>query len=91
MTSLMADAGTRAERTGAPWWLHAAAAAFVLLMLLLARTREGTYAALLQEDRLVEWWTFALFLAAGLVFGVRALRERRLGDGGVALFCLAAA
>ena len=46
------------------------------------------YRMLLQEDRIVEWGTVGLFLAAG-VFGLRgAIRRRRVFDGLVALFCL---
>ena len=93
------DGGQSASRAGAapgagrrvPWWLHAAAAAWVVGMLLLARTREGAYSELVQEDRFVEWWTALLFASAGLAFAVGAWRGRRLLDAGVALFCLAAA
>lgn len=42
----------------------------------------------MQEDRVVEWWTALLFLAAGII-GLRyAIRQRRLGDALVGLFCL---
>jgi hypothetical protein len=74
-----------------PWWLHAFAGAWVAAMLALATTRESTYSELMQEDRFVEWWTACLFLGAALSFAVAAIRGRRLLDGGVALFCLAAA
>ena len=60
-------------------------------MLALATRNAGVYDLLVQEDRVVEWWTAFLFLVAGVVFAVAAWRGRRLGDGGVALFCLAAA
>jgi hypothetical protein len=91
MTHPEGPASSDEHHARVPWWLHAGAAAFVALMLLLARTRAPLYDALVQEDRLVEWWTFFLFLAAGVAFAVRAARGRRLGDAGVALFCLVAA
>jgi hypothetical protein len=97
--TMRADHGQSADGEGAargadrrvPWWVHAAAAGWVAAMLLLATMREAAYSELVQEDRFVEWWTAALFVAAGLCFAVVAIRRRRLLDGGVALFCLAAA
>lgn len=71
-------------------WLHAAFALWILGMLYLARAQPATYEALVQEDRLVEWWTAFLFASASVAFGVGAWRGRRLGDAGVALFCLVA-
>ena len=46
------------------------------------------YEALLQEDRFVEWLTVGFFLAAAVRGAIRAVRERRVFDGLVALFCL---
>jgi len=43
---------------------------------------------LVGEDRLVEWWTVTLYLAAGLTLLGRAIRERRPFDFLVGLFCL---
>lgn len=57
-------------------------------MLALAYLRPGEYDALMQEDRLVEWWTAALFLAAAALTLGKAIKARRLGDVLVALFCL---
>lgn len=64
---------------------------WVLGMLGLARVQPAIYEALVQEDRLVEWWSVFLFLGAGLIFAVTAWTHRRIGDGGVALFCFVAA
>lgn len=57
-------------------------------MLLTGHTAPEKYRTLLQEDRLVEWSTVCLFLAAGVIVFGRALRQRRLFDGLVGLFCL---
>ncbi len=72
-------------------WVHGAFALWVIGMLYLAWTRPELYESLVQEDRLVEWWTVFLFLGAGVAFTSVAWRGRRLGDAGVAAFCLAAA
>lgn len=57
-------------------------------MLVSARRAPDRYWDAMQEDRVVEWWTALLFLAAG-VMGLRhAIRQRRLGDALVGLFCL---
>lgn len=61
-----------------------AAGAIVLLYLV----DRDAYVALMQEDGLIEWATFILFLGAALVGGVRAVRNRRAFDFLVALFCL---
>lgn len=70
---------------------HVAFAAWIAAMLLLARFRPEWYEPLVQEDRFVEWWTFALFAAAAAVALPRVVRERRLGDLLVVLFCVVAA
>lgn len=57
------------------------------MFILNARAPER-YQDLLQEDRIVEWGTFWLFLAASVLGLRRSIRERRLFDGLVALFCL---
>lgn len=57
-------------------------------MLLWARYVPDTYAAAMQEDRLVEWWTVGLFLIAAIIRGRDAIRQRHVFDGLVALFCL---
>ena len=57
-------------------------------MLASAHRAPDRYWDAMQEDRVVEWWTALLFLAAGIIALHRALRQRRLGDALVALFCL---
>ena len=57
-------------------------------MLLLGHTAPTPYRQLLQEDRVVEWATVWLFLAAGILGARRAITDRRLFIGLVALFCL---
>jgi hypothetical protein len=57
-------------------------------MLLVGSVAPERYEMLMQEDRFVEWGTVWLFLAAGLI-GLRdSIRQRRIFDGLVALFCL---
>jgi hypothetical protein len=68
--------------------------AFHLLMGLLAATGVTFALAtpesglLVGEDRLVEWWTVALYAAAGGTLVSRGVRARRLFDVLVGLFCL---
>lgn len=76
---------------GVPVVAHVLLGAWVALMLVLARTAPTTYDALVQEDRVVEWWTVLLFLGAAALGGVRAVRGRRAFDLLVALFCLVVA
>lgn len=57
-------------------------------MLVSAHRAPGPYWDAMQEDRVVEWWTALLFLAAGIIGLHRAIRHRRLGDALVGLFCL---
>lgn len=64
------------------------AGAWVITMLLFGRYAPMQYTALLQEDRVVEWGTVCVFLLASLVRLRQAIRERRVFDGLVALFCL---
>lgn len=70
---------------------HLVLAAWIAGMLALAHWSPAHYEPLVQEDRLVEWWTFTLFAAAAVAALPRALRGRRPGDLLVALFCVAAA
>lgn len=60
----------------------------VAIFVALANLQPTVYEALLQEDRVVEWLTVAFFLAAAVRGGTRAVRQRRIFDGLVALFCL---
>jgi hypothetical protein len=71
-----------------PPLVHVLAALWVAGMLLVARLAPDAYDGLVQEDRVVEWWTVFLFLAAALFGGRRAIRTRRPFDFLVALFCL---
>lgn len=56
-------------------------------MLTAAHLAPDRYWAAVQEDRVIEWWTALLFLAAAVVAMPRALRDRRWMDVLVALFC----
>ena len=57
-------------------------------MLYLATQHPPAYDALLQEDRMVEWLSAALFLAAGVLRVVSAVRRRRVFDLLVGIFCI---
>jgi hypothetical protein len=78
-------------RAGVPIVAHLALAAWIAGMLALAWLAPARYEPLVQEDRLVEWWTCTLFAAAAVAGLTRAIRGRRFGDLLVALFCVAAA
>jgi hypothetical protein len=78
-------------KSDVPWAYHIAVAAFIALMWTLSRIAPDRYYQIMQEDRFVEWWTVAFFLAAGILGLARAIPARRLGDLLVALFCVAAA
>ncbi len=71
-----------------PRLFHLLAAAWIIGMLIYGGSAPKQYEELLQEDRIVEWGTVGLFLAAGLLHLREAIRTRRLFDGLVALFCL---
>jgi len=68
--------------------VHALAAAWIAAMLLMGSFAPERYRELLQEDRIVEWGSVWLFLAAGAFGLYNATRRRFLFDGLVALFCL---
>jgi hypothetical protein len=70
------------------FWPHGVAALFLVGMAGAALAAPAWYRGLVQEDGLVEWSTFGLFLVAGLVRLPVAVRERRPFDLLVALFCL---
>ena len=70
---------------------HVVAGAWIAVLLISARLAPDRYWDAMQEDRVVEWWTALLFLAAGALALPRAVRRRRAGDALVALFCVAAA
>jgi hypothetical protein len=67
---------------------HLIALAWISAMLLAAHRAPDGYWDAMQEDRVIEWWTALLFLAAGLIGMHRAVRRRRVGDALVALFCI---
>ncbi len=67
---------------------HALAAAFVLGCAVLATRAPAFYAEAMQEDRAVEWATMVAFACAGIAGLARAIRQRRVFDGLVALFLL---
>ena len=71
-----------------PTLFHVLAALWVAAMLLFAYSSPDRYNDMLQEDRVVEWGTVWLFLAAGLVGLRQSFGDRRVFDGLVALFCL---
>ncbi|MEO7713542.1 MAG: hypothetical protein ABIV10_11555 [Gemmatimonadaceae bacterium] len=68
--------------------VHAAALGWIAAMLLFAYRAPDQYAAAMQEDRVVEWWTALLFASAAAVRITLAVRERRVFDGLIGLFCL---
>lgn len=74
-----------------PLGFHVLAAFGVVGMFWLGRRNGSLYEHLVQEDRFMEWLTVAFFLAAAIVGGIRAARAHSIGDGLVALFCIAAA
>lgn len=71
-----------------PAAFHVLVGAWISIMLLLGRFAPDRYYKLMQEDRLIEWGTVWLFLAAGLIGLRHSIRNRRIFDGLVALFCL---
>ena len=68
--------------------VHLAALGWIIGMLAFAHRAPDRYAAAMQEDRVVEWWTALLFASAAAIRLTRAVRERRVVDGLVGLFCL---
>jgi hypothetical protein len=77
----------RPDRSPVPLAFHLLAGAWVAAALLTAALRPDV-PFLLGEDGLVEWWTVALYAAAGVIMARQAIRHRRPFDGLVALFCL---
>jgi len=67
---------------------HLCAAVWIAAMAYLATADPEGYRLLLQEDRVVEWSTVWLFLAAGAVGLSRSIPSRRIFDALVAVFCL---
>ena len=67
---------------------HALAAAFVIACATLAMRAPALYGDAMQEDRAVEWATMVAFACAGVAGLARAIRQRRVFDGLVALFLL---
>lgn len=56
------------------WWMHSTSPVF--------------YEASMQEDRFVEWLTFLLFLAAGIIGLYRSYKASRIFDFLVGAFCI---
>ena len=67
---------------------HLLVAGWVAGMAWLASRDPQRYEMLMQEDRIVEWATVWLFLAAGVAGLYWSVGRRRMFDGFVALFCL---
>lgn len=60
--------------------VHPLAGGWILAMIFFATFAPDRYAAAMQEDRAVEWWTMLLFAGAGVArlwFAVRYRRRRR--------------
>jgi len=88
-SQITASAGVNQTRDRiVPFPFHVLAAAWIAAMLLTGSFAPDRYYMLMQEDRLVEWGTVWLFLAAGLINLRHSIRRRRIFDGLVALFCL---
>jgi hypothetical protein len=68
-------------------YFHLLAAVWVVAMLAFAYAAPPAYEAAMQEDRLVEWTTATVFLAAAAVRLRDAVRHRRVFDLLVGLFC----
>jgi hypothetical protein len=71
-----------------PVSLHLTVALWVLIAEVIAFTAPNAFPQLVAEDGIIEWLTVILFGAAGLWMLRRAIAERRVFDGLVALFCL---
>lgn len=61
---------------------------WITAMVLLGKFASSHYESLLQEDRLIEWWTVPLFAGAGVFALHSAWRRRRLFDVLVGAFCI---
>jgi hypothetical protein len=84
-------AATASQRVQLSRWFHLIAAGWIVTFMVLGETAPERYHLLLQEDRVVEWVTVGLFLAAGMAGIVRAVPSRRLFDGLVGVFCFVVA
>ncbi len=71
-----------------PVTAHVLMAIWVATMVLLGINATDTYESLLQEDRFIEWWTVPLFAMAGVFALRRGIRERRIFDALVGVFCI---
>jgi hypothetical protein len=71
-----------------PLGYHLLLGGWIAAMCWFASSQPERYRMAMQEDRIVEWATVWLFLAAGVIGASHALRGRRPFDGLVALFCL---
>lgn len=68
--------------------VHLVAFGWIAAMLVFADRAPDRYAAAMQEDRVVEWWTALLFASAAAIRLTLAVRQRRVIDGLIGLFCL---
>jgi hypothetical protein len=78
----------RASARGVAVVTYVLTAAWICGVLAFAHFAPDRYEAAMQEDRPVEWATVVLFLVAGIVRLRAAVRQRRVFDFLVALFCL---
>ena len=85
---LVNTGGLGASRPPVSLLVHLAVLGWIAAMLVFAYRAPDRYAAAMQEDRVVEWWTALLFASAAVVRITLAVRERRVIDGLIGLFCL---
>lgn len=76
------------SRPDVPAAFHLAIAAIAVASVSVYFVNEDAYVRAVQEDGVVEWASFLLFLFAGGAAMVEAVRGRRIGDLLIALFCL---
>lgn len=76
------------SRPDVPAAFHLGTAVVVVSLVSFYFVNGDAYVGAMQEDGVVEWMSFLLFLAAGGVALVRAVRNRRIFDLLVAMFCL---
>lgn len=84
----MNTGGLGSMRPPVSLFVHLAALGWIIGMLAFAYRAPDRYAAAMQEDRVVEWWTALLFASAAAIRLILAVRERRVFDGLIGLFCL---
>ncbi|MDQ3673517.1 MAG: hypothetical protein M3365_03955 [Gemmatimonadota bacterium] len=80
----MESTQARLERTALP--IQLVVAAITVAVIVIAHYSHDLYELHMQEDHFVEWLTAALFAIGGFIRMRRAVTERRVFDGLVALF-----